>query len=261
VNMGTDDPATLDLSALAQAVNAHKVVASTGAFAKLTATNSANQTAEIGDLIGSAGQPITFHAHAETAAWLQPFQLELHTYNLARITQYDANGSLQDDIGNNTWPGYCTTEATGTTCNAPIGDAAETAALIAQGVVPVRAGALQPQLVAGADPTNGHKRWTWDQDFTVTPAQDTWYVLVVRRDPTKMANDIAPAVGATNGGGPAALSIMAVTNPIFVDVDGNGRYDAPAPKTLRATPWPLRANVPIDWAEALRRSRAIELEK
>ena len=263
VNVGTDDPATLDLSALAQAVNQHKVVASTGAFATLTATNAANQTAQIGDLIasGGAGQPMTFHAHVETAKWLQPWQLELHTYSAARRTQYDADGTQQDDIGNNAWPGYCASPATGVACDAPNGN--EAAELGAVGVQADNVGtsASPPQLAPGFDPAGGHQRWIWDHDFTVTPAQDTWYVLVVRRDPAKRANDIAPAVGATNGGGTAALSIMAVTNPIFVDVDGNGKYDAPAAKTPRATPWPLRANVPIDWAEALRRSRAIELEK
>jgi len=265
VNVGTDDPATLDLSALAQAVNAHKVVASTGAFATLTAKNAANQTAQIGDLIasGGAGQPVTFHAHVETAKWLQPWQLELHTYSPARTTQYDANGTQQDDIGNNTWPGYCATPETGVACNVPAAD--EAPALGAVGVaidnIATSTSVPPPHLAPGFDPGGGHQRWIWDHDFSVTPAQDTWYVLVVRRNPTVMANEIAPAVGATNGGGTAALSIMAVTNPIFVDVDGNGRYDAPAAKTPRATPWPLRANVPIDWAEAVRRSRAIELEK
>ena len=261
VRLGTDDPATLDPAALARAVNARQVVASVGAFATLTARNGAGQVVGVGDLIPATGDhTLTIHAHVETPAWLPPWQVELHGYSPARSTRYEADGSAQDDYGNTSWPGYCATSAR--TCNAPAGD--EAAAFAAQGVLAARGGA---QLVDGADPTNHHQRWVWDQEWTVTPPQDTWYVLVVRRDPgaspafAGMAAPLAPAVSATNGGGPAALSILAVTNPILVDVDGNGRYDPPAVRTPRQTPWPLRANAPIDYQEALRRSARISAEK
>jgi hypothetical protein len=155
-----------------------------------------------------------------------------------------------------------------TTCDAPTGD--EASAFASQGVLAARSGVAGqgPQLVAGADPTNGHKRWVWDQEWRVTPSADTWYVLVVRRDPgtaasgfAAMAAPIAPAVSAANGGGPPALSILAITNPIFVDVDGNGRYDPPATKQPRAVPWTMHANRPLTYEEAVRRSLEISAEK
>ena len=33
-----------------------------------------------------------------------------------------------------------------------------------------------------------------------------------------------------------AVSPYALTNPVFVDVDGNGRFDPPLPKIIRALP-------------------------
>ncbi len=55
--------------------------------------------------------------------------------------------------------------------------------------------------------------------FPVQPARDTWYVVVVRG-----TRDLSPVLPADNG---HHATPFALTNPIWVDVDGNGRFDAP----------------------------------
>ncbi len=257
VQVANDDPAALDPLVLSRAVNAHHVVASLGAFATLTAASGA-AIAGVGDVLPRGAGNVTFHAHVEAPRWLPPWQLELHAYTPGRATRYDANGTGQDDLGNTSWPGYCA--APGPSCNVPAAD--ETAALAAAGVRWTRTGALLApgNSAAGAQ---GHQRWVWDWDVTVpVPADhDGWYVLVVRRDPATMGDDLAPAVDAKNGGGTNALTLLAVTNPIFVDANGNGVYDAPEAKAVRPTPWPLRSQGPMSWEEAVLRSREIDREK
>jgi len=48
--------------------------------------------------------------------------------------------------------------------------------------------------------------------------RDTWFAVVVRGE-----RPLDPVVGPAPGGGP--VHPFAVTNPVFVDKDGNGRYD------------------------------------
>jgi len=53
----------------------------------------------------------------------------------------------------------------------------------------------------------------YNSSIEVTPAADTWYIVIVEGD-----NGFAPVSGKRP---------FAFTNPIFVDVDGNGEFDAP----------------------------------
>ena len=92
-------------------------------------------------------------------------------------------------------------------------------------------------------------RWQVVRDFDVPrPATDTWLAVVLRRPAGDAQKEIAPGVPA----GPA-LTILAVTNPVYVDVDGNGRYDAPVGKVPRTIPWsPPPIVQAASWEEAVR---------
>jgi len=61
-------------------------------------------------------------------------------------------------------------------------------------------------------PTTGEKRFDVGLTFTVTPSVDSWYVVVVRT--TEAAKDFWPIA--------PGIKSLSMTNPIFVDVDGNG---------------------------------------
>lgn len=54
----------------------------------------------------------------------------------------------------------------------------------------------------------------YDGEFSFSVAKDTWYVVIVTGD-----KDLAPVY-------PGAKS-YSFTNAIFVDADGNGKFDAP----------------------------------
>jgi hypothetical protein len=56
------------------------------------------------------------------------------------------------------------------------------------------------------------------ETLVVPVTRDTWFAIVVRGD-----RPLDPVVGPAPGGAP--VHPFAVTNPVFVDKDGNGRYD------------------------------------
>jgi len=49
-------------------------------------------------------------------------------------------------------------------------------------------------------------------------------------------NSLYPVLQAANRGLRNATFPYALTNPVFVDVDGNGRFDAPLPKRIESCP-------------------------
>jgi hypothetical protein len=238
--------ATADPAQVAAAVNAGRAVASLGAFVTVTASNDRGETGTIGDVVatGNDGR-VTLHVEVQTPSWLPPWQVELHSWHPDRVFRWDANGKGDDDYGNRTWPGYVCSPPSPSTCNGAKDAAGEASDFAAVGIQ--RSAVVAGDLVAGADPDSLAMRWLVARDFVVQPAQDNWYVVVVRRDPASAKAELTPGVPV----GPA-LTILAVTNPVLVDADGNGQYDAPVGKVPRPTPWPGLAPGPRTWEEAVR---------
>jgi len=85
-------------------------------------------------------------------------------------------------------------------------------------------GVLFLRVDAGAGPCTAALRF--EDTFTVTPAEDTYYVVELEerlpRDTTSFEKQIATLLYA-------GMTFRAFTNPLFADVDGNGRFDPPAP--------------------------------
>jgi hypothetical protein len=96
----------------------------------------------------------------------------------------------------------------------------------------------------------GHRRWDKTVAFALAPQQDAWAVVVVRGNV-----DLYPVVGK---GGAHAL---AFTNPIFIDVSGDGwsppvklaAHGKPSPAAARPAPGPAeqrRLDAPRRWIGA-----------
>lgn len=73
-----------------------------------------------------------------------------------------------------------------------------------------------PGAFEGAATDTVHRRHVVTRTFTVTPSEDRWYVVMVRGHESAFPVILERSVGA-----------LAFTNPVYVDVDGNGAYDAP----------------------------------
>ncbi|RMG17896.1 MAG: hypothetical protein D6729_07945 [Deltaproteobacteria bacterium] len=66
------------------------------------------------------------------------------------------------------------------------------------------------------NPQTPHKRYVVTRSFTVTPERDGWYVVMVRGSQSAFPVILEADVGA-----------LAFTNPVFIDTDGDGMYQAP----------------------------------
>ena len=70
------------------------------------------------------------------------------------------------------------------------------------------------KVARGTDPVRFHDSWP------VTDTRDAWAVVRVDGD-----EPLAPVVGDRKR---FDVRPLALTNPVFLDVDGNGRFDPPA---------------------------------
>jgi hypothetical protein len=68
------------------------------------------------------------------------------------------------------------------------------------------------------DPDSPHRRWRVQRNLEVTPEEDTWYVVMVKGSVSGF-----PVILEQN------VNALAFTNPVYVDVDGDGVFNAPAP--------------------------------
>jgi len=77
---------------------------------------------------------------------------------------------------------------------------------------------------------DGKEAHAWDvTPSTAVERLKAEHTLLTRRDAFVVvrvdgARSLAPVVG---GGGILPVPVFALTNPIYLDFDGNGRYDAP----------------------------------
>ncbi len=214
VEVGHDDVTRFSPAPFAQALKAKKAIGSSGPFVRLTAQrlDGAGQPqgapVNIGGTIGvSAGQSLRLTVDVQAPEWLQFDTLELHTHAAGR----EATGGQAND----TWP----------------------ASRIAQKrtYVPTM---LPLEPVPGLVGFNA-RRVHLTETFTVSPAQDTWYLVIVRA--TNASRGMYPVgwegVSCSGATCTAAESrAMAFTNPIYVDADGSGAYD-----TFPLRGQPLRA--------------------
>lgn len=73
-----------------------------------------------------------------------------------------------------------------------------------------------PGAYVGASGTTKHKRYLVERDLEVTADRDGWYVVLVRGDASAFPEILD-----------ADVPTVGFANPVYVDTDGNGRYDPP----------------------------------
>jgi hypothetical protein len=226
VMASTDAPAAIDHREIADNILAHRVVASYGPFIELWAEGGA-----IGDQVKAEG-PVELRLRVQSASW----------FDVDRIEVY-ANGELLCDVGvASTEASRCATTATmavgpdghntdvvnfeGTIVDEPGRDTwyavvAMGASERARGLSPVYFASLHPQL--GFSEVIG-------QAFAVVPLLASLVPAPIDR---AQVNSLVP---------------YAVTNPIWVDVDGDGQWTAPLGVGAEAGVPPYRRQLPCQFA-------------
>jgi hypothetical protein len=192
-------PARFTNAAFTAAMKQHRAVGSSGPFVTMTAkrTDGTGPTAAIGDTLSiSANTPVELTVTVQAPEWMQFDALELYTHATGRES---TNG-----VANTDWP---------------------ESRVLATKRFPV--GTLPLEAVPGL---NGFlaRRVKITEVFTVTPATDTWFVVMVRSSSaTRVLAPLAwSGVRCVNGVCRATDDRPeAFTNAILIDADGSGAYD------------------------------------
>jgi hypothetical protein len=203
VKLGVDLPSQFSPAALSAAVKAHHAIGTNSLFVRLSATrlDSAGQPVGapvgVGDTLSvnvAGGEKARLTVDVQAPEWLTFDTLEVFTHATGR-------------------------EALGGIAN----DAAPT---------PIATRALDPAaLPLEAVPGTGalsFRRIHVTEDFTVSPAADTWYVVVVRGSASSRALFPLAFRGVNCSAGvctPKTVPAFAFTNAVLIDGDGSGAYD------------------------------------
>ncbi|RMG19077.1 MAG: hypothetical protein D6729_06085, partial [Deltaproteobacteria bacterium] len=184
VGAGEDTPATFKVEDFVHALNQGFASGTTGPFVTVTAT-SGGQSAGIGGVLSPAspGASVEITVQIQIPDWLTIDTIDLY----ANTTGLEAKPYEQM----NDLPAPSQTLSV---------DLSQEATVPGAGI---------------ADANTPYRRWVITRTFTVTPTEDTWYVVLVR--------------GSEASGFPALLEpapALTFTNPVFVDADGGG-YQAP----------------------------------
>ncbi len=201
VRTGVDAPSAFDPAAFAAALKARRAVGTNGPFLTATAQaldaggNPVGPVVAVGDTLSvAAGGTVRISVDVQAPEWMTFDVLELYTHAPGR--------EALDGQENATWPASRILDS-------KTFDAA----------------ALPVEQVQGP---GTFRRIHVTHAFEVTPARDTWYVVMLRSTSTTrtlfpLAYEGVTCDGATcrpRSAGPAAF-----TNALLVDADGSGAYD------------------------------------
>jgi hypothetical protein len=218
VASSSDDPSGLHDGELAANVRRGRLVASNAPFLRLTIAGDAGATAGLGvaepKLVAATSHAATLHLNVQSPAWAEFDTVELFA-NSVPLQMPDEN---QHGV------------------QVPRYEAEPTLVLRAGQDFEVRNVVVDPAVPDA-------RRLEADIDIPLSVEQDTWVVVLVKgtdgiSPPIWPMNpqDLVPDSNATlddltdgnlgEGGNPA----LAFSNPLFIDVDGNGRFDPPRPR-------------------------------
>ncbi len=204
VFLGDDDPATVDVAALAAAVNAGRVVGGSAPFVTVEAA-SGGATAGVGETLATGGGELELRVVVQSPRWAKFNRIEVFSW---RPEAAAVNGIWNPLLP----PDAVAVQADGAAASARI-DLADPAFT-----------------VDGFEGGGDHPAYRVERTFRFAPAADTFYIVLVRTvtkaaDGLEEGEVVPPTLSpiAYDTGGRAARA-AAFTNPIFVDVDGGG-YD------------------------------------
>jgi hypothetical protein len=214
VASSTDAPADLNHDELASTVNAGRVIGTNAPFVRFTVEGDDGAVAglELGKplLVAATGGQATIHVNVQSPEWAEFDTIDVYA-NAVPEAKEDEN------LHGVEVPRY---------------KAVPTLSLVAGQDFDVNR--------VEVDPQSGAARLEADVDVPLALATDAWVIVVVRgtdavsrpmwpmnpKDLDESANDTLDDLTDGNVGEEGNLA-LAFTNPLFVDVDGNGRFDAP----------------------------------
>jgi hypothetical protein len=201
VASSTDAPADLNHDELASTVNAGRVIGTNAPFVRFTVEGDDGAVAglELGKplLVAATGGQATIHVNVQSPEWAEFDTIDVYA-NAVPEAEEDEN------LHGVEVPRY---------------KAVPTLSLVAGQDFDVNR--------VEVDPQSGAARLEADVDVPLALATDAWVIVVVRGT-DGMSRPMWPMnpkdLDESANEGNLAL---AFTNPLFVDVDGNGRFDAP----------------------------------
>ncbi len=210
---GPDTPASLSLPSFVAGLKAHRAVGSNGPFLRVTARrvdaagNPTGDAVEVGgtlSIAASAGEKVELTVDVQSPEWMGFDTIELFTHADGREA---VNG-----VDNSAWPA----------------SRVHASRKLELALIPL-------EQVPG--PGTLRRRHAVER-FTVAPAKDSWFVVVVRSSaavatlfPVAYRGISCDSSGNCSAGSPRPY---AFTNALLVDADGSGAYDDFPLKATRA---------------------------
>lgn len=196
INAGLDEGFK---DAFAAGLNDLHISFGAGIFITSEVVNSQGQKGIMGDLITATDGNVTLKFHAQAPNWSN-----IHMVNVFTNTTVTAN---KGDVLSFSQPADLNPEHT--FADATLSE--------------------QPELVVNKvfiDETSPTAyRWDAEKEISLHFSQDTWIVVSAQGAP----GELFPGLNTNN-------QPLGVSNPIFVDVDGNGRFDGPGPTHILPSP-------------------------
>lgn len=209
---GADSPSSFDPKTFAQALKAQRAIGTNGPFMQVTARKLDAQGMAVGDAVPVGGTLSVAPASSEQVELTIDVQLPewMRFDRLEVFTHADGREALNGE-GNSQW-------------QAPVA------------FVDLDPAAPPIEAVPG---TNGFNvnRVRVTEKITVTPAADTWYVVILRSStsvPTMFPLAYSDIDCDGNLCTADAARPYAFSNPIYVDADGSGAYDKFPQKIARS---------------------------
>ena len=215
VASSSDDPADQNDAELAASVRQGRLIGTNAPFLRVTVEGDGGATAGLGfdepKLVAAASHAATVHLNVQSPTWAEFDTVELFT-NAVPLQEPDKN------LHGVEVPRY---------------EAEPTLILRAGPDFAVRNVVVDPAVAEA-------RRLEADVDIPLTVEQDTWVVVLVKgsdgvsrplwpmnpQDLDQQRN--ATLDDLTDGNlGEGGVAALAFSNPLFIDVDGNGRFDAP----------------------------------
>ncbi len=200
VRTGIDAPLSFDVPKFAEAIRAHKAIASSGPFITLKAQKTGGgPVAEIGDTLSidaAGGETIELTVDVQAPEWMKFTAIEIYTHTAGREALNGATNSEWPDSRRLAFKDYDPT------------------------MLPLVA-------VPGLNGFTARKIHVTEK-FTVSPTADTWYVAMVRG--STAAPTLFPMAwhGVSCAGGVCTANEsrpVGFTNAILVDANKSGAYD------------------------------------
>ena len=203
VGEDADTTQTFDRERFARAINEGRLIGTSGPFMQVSAMSAMGETAGLGDVLDTRGQPVQVSVHLEMPAWIEVDVLDIY------INRTDVVMEPGEENGE---------------------------PLVPDQSIPL---AFDPSMhrevvSVGGDGTE-HARWAMDVAFEVDAPRDAYVVVIARKVLSEGEEETRSRRGSmwpvVPWGEPFAYA-----NPLYLDVDGSGWDDVPLGQMAMSAP-------------------------